>query len=142
MISRYVYSTYILNTKLHGKCFCISLIRQQLVRKYRTRVLSIQYSSILLYFKRCFLFSFTGSQHFRTRQNLNQSSTYSKPSLFNILRWIGYSAIERFSILGQREMYLSPQSPSFFPSSLSPTPFDACYAGYVRYAFRNNEMRG
>ena len=21
-------------------------------------------------------------------------------------------------------------SPSFFPSSLSPTPFDACYAGY------------
>ena len=27
------------------------------------------------------------------------------------------------------EETLSPQSPSFFPSSLSPTRFDACYAG-------------
>ena len=26
---------------------------------------------------------------------------------------------------------LSPQPPPFFPLSLSPTPFDACYAGYV-----------
>ena len=25
-------------------------------------------------------------------------------------------------------VFLSPQSPSFFPSSLSPTPFDARYA--------------
>jgi len=26
---------------------------------------------------------------------------------------------------------LSPQFPSFPPSSLSPTPFNACYAGYT-----------
>ena len=34
---------------------------------------------------------------------------------------------------GKREgsLALSPQFPFFFPSSLSPTPFDACYAGYL-----------
>ena len=88
MISRYVYCTCILNTKLHGKrfvrylsatLFCISWISQQLVRKYRTRILSIYYSKcifplvnlalcgLVLFFKRCFLFSFTSSQHFITR---------------------------------------------------------------------------
>ena len=30
---------------------------------------------------------------------------------------------------GEKERELFPQSPSLFDSSLSPTPFDACYAG-------------
>ena len=49
-------------------------------------------------------------------------------------RWLQKSAKE-----GKREgsachesrcFCMSPQSPSFFPSSVSPTPFDARYAGY------------
>ena len=31
---------------------------------------------------------------------------------------------------GAPSLTLSPQSPSLSPSSQSPTPFDACYAGY------------
>ena len=29
--------------------------------------------------------------------------------------------------------YIACVAPPYFPSSLSPTPFDACYAGYVLY---------
>ena len=40
---------------------------------------------------------------------------------------------------GKREgkeasLTLSPQSPSFFSSSLSPSPFDACYTGYILHS--------
>ena len=31
---------------------------------------------------------------------------------------------------GEKRLPSLPNPPSFFPSSLSPTPFDACYAGY------------
>ena len=113
-------------------CFCISLIRQQLVRKYRTHVLSRQYSTwkvffqlhviqfealcgLVLFFKRCFLFTFTGSQHFITRQNLNQISS-NKQVLFNFAMdrlALACTIQKRFNILGS-----------------------------VRYAFRNNEMKG
>ena len=31
---------------------------------------------------------------------------------------------------GEKRLPSLPNPPPFFPSSLSPTPFDACYAGY------------
>ena len=34
-----------------------------------------------------------------------------------------------------------PNTPPFFPSSLSPTPFDACYAGYHLYGSRYTTRR-
>ena len=41
------------------------------------------------------------------------------------------TAMNKMGFLEQASLTLSPQPPSFFPSSLFPTPFDACYAGSV-----------
>ena len=45
------------------------------------------------------------------------------------LRTPASTAMNKMGFLEQASLTLSPQSPSFFPSSLFPTPFDAWYAG-------------
>ena len=52
-----------------------------------------------------------------------------KAQLIRNLRTPASTAMNKMGFLEQAPLTLSPQSPSFFPSSLFPTPFDTCYAG-------------
>ena len=118
------------------ECFSVTVQNKKMLKSYEYQLIKRWFSGRLEGFKVSLWF-------LKTVKLVEYRIAKKCHDFHHCCRWLQKSAKE-----GKREgsachesrcFCMSPQSSSFFPSSLSPTPFDARYAGYKNGKFASNK---